>query len=660
MAEITDDGPQVDDESVGGVFDEATAITPSGQDISAETEGQSKGGSFAQGGAEVDTNTIEAPTGEVELSGDGGVFGSRTPDDRTSLESENASEVNDNSTGGTFETADGNGSISSDPRGNVPETTQGPRGEKGDQGDRGERGVDGDTGAQGIQGPVGPAGQDSTVPGPVGSQGPAGAQGIPGPVGPASTVPGPQGLPGNQGIPGPAGAASTVPGPAGQDSTVPGPRGPRGLAGPQGTTGTQGNVGPQGPRGPAGDTGSVGPASTVPGPQGIRGPAGPRGPTGLTGPQGTQGNDGGIGPRGPAGSRGPAGADSTVPGPQGIQGPDGPRGPTGLTGPQGIQGGTGTRGPRGLRGEQGDVGPASTVPGPQGIRGPDGPRGPTGLTGPTGPQGNTGDQGPTGDRGSRGPQGDSITRVGETTTVRSGDPAIPAEHVRVELFSGNDYLGFADLERGPQGQAGRRGPTGDTGDTGPAGVSLTVASMRDIPEGTELTLNDGTVTVIPRGPEGQDGQTGIQGPVGVGISRATLERTISGDAGIEYAVTFFDDNDVNIGSFQFLAPASDTTISVFTDPLPTTQDPVTLVTELDNGEGEIIQYLWTGFTTGVPNFRFGLNGIPGNSDVFTATTDLSLTLNVTAGTLTSITRVSFGGTDLDLATVVGADNTNHY
>jgi hypothetical protein len=78
-----------------------------------------------------------------------------------------------------------------------------------------------------------------------------------------------------------------------------------------------------------GPTGPQGPASIIPGPQGLIGE------TGATGPQGIQG---------------PTGAAST------IAGPTGPIGLQGATGPQGIQG------IEGLRGPTGPAGPAGTTP----------------------------------------------------------------------------------------------------------------------------------------------------------------------------------------------------------------------------------------------------------------------------------------------------------
>jgi hypothetical protein len=88
----------------------------------------------------------------------------------------------------------------------------------------------------------------------------------------------------------------------------PGPVGPQGERGFPGLPGSNGEsiIGPPGPRGLTGSPGSDGEDSTVPG------PAGPRGVPGesIVGPQGVPGQDSVVpGPQGEPGPRGPAGLD---------------------------------------------------------------------------------------------------------------------------------------------------------------------------------------------------------------------------------------------------------------------------------------------------------------------------------------------------------------
>jgi hypothetical protein len=202
------------------------------------------------------------------------------------------------------------------------------------------------TGIQGAQGPQGAQG----------IQGPQGLQGFQGPTGPQGTQ-GVQGVKGDQGIQGPIGngfpfiiTTKTYTGDGttatfaispnlsvnnllvivnntilrpGADYTV--------LGTNLGFTVAPANTSQIVIREMLGDgpTGPQGPASIIPGPQGLIGD------TGATGPQGLQG---------------PTGAASTIVGPTG---PIGLQGATGLQGPQGIQG---------LQGAQGPTGPVGTTP----------------------------------------------------------------------------------------------------------------------------------------------------------------------------------------------------------------------------------------------------------------------------------------------------------
>jgi BclA C-terminal domain/Collagen triple helix repeat (20 copies) len=79
---------------------------------------------------------------------------------------------------------------------------------------------------------------------------------------------------------------------AGDDSGLPGARGPRGLTGKRGQRGANGV---------AGAVGAVGTAGTV-GPAGAAGPAGPAGAQGPKGDPGTTGPAGAPGPTGPSGT----------------------------------------------------------------------------------------------------------------------------------------------------------------------------------------------------------------------------------------------------------------------------------------------------------------------------------------------------------------------
>ncbi len=97
-----------------------------------------------------------------------------------------------------------------------------------------------------------------------------------------------------------------LPGPSGE--SLPGPRGPQGIAG---KTGAQGIPGLVGPPGPAGLRGMPGPK----GPQGEKGLQGPQGSIGHTGPKGKDGRDGekGVqGEKGPQGEKGEMGPHQTL------------------------------------------------------------------------------------------------------------------------------------------------------------------------------------------------------------------------------------------------------------------------------------------------------------------------------------------------------------
>ena len=325
-------------------------------------------------------------------------------------------------------------------------------------------------------------------------------------------------------LPGPIGPQ----GDPGEDSTVPGPPGPRGLVGPTGPKGADSSVpGPIGPKGTTGDVGATG-AKGATGAQGVQGV---QGPTGFVGPAGQKGDKGDTGSQGPQGVKGSTGAT-------GASGPSGPTGPTGSTGSQGPVGPqgqagtgvtmkgtvttppTGTNLPSGVPGagtaaKIGDtvVVQGSGTPAQNGhmwtytavnvwsdmgsIAGPAGPQGATGTAGATGPAGPAGTKGDPGAAGPAGPQGNAGAQgaKGDTGTTGATGP---------QGVQGNT---------GPQGVAGTIGPQGTKGDPGVQG-----------PQG--LTGPTGPQGLT--GAQGPQGVTGIQGPAGIGLPEITIQATDPG------------------------------------------------------------------------------------------------------------------------------------